>query len=53
MVFAYSNYKLPFTCFLIDVLMFHQVHLSQMNPFGIAKVNHFQLSSLLLARTRI
>ncbi|KAJ0922551.1 hypothetical protein HanPSC8_Chr05g0205141 [Helianthus annuus] len=42
--FAYCNYRLPFTRFLIDVLMFHQLHLSQMNPFGLAKVNHFELS---------
>ncbi|MFS7975186.1 hypothetical protein Hanom_Chr10g00877461 [Helianthus anomalus] len=24
--------------------MFHQVHLSQMNPFRLAKVNHFELA---------
>ncbi|MFS7937097.1 hypothetical protein Hanom_Chr05g00423521 [Helianthus anomalus] len=53
MVFTYCNYRLPFTRFLIDVLMFHQMHLSQMKPFGLAKVNHFDLSCLLLARTRI
>ncbi|MFS7938637.1 hypothetical protein Hanom_Chr05g00442101 [Helianthus anomalus] len=32
-VFYYYNYRLPFTRFLIDALMFHQTHLSQMNPF--------------------
>ncbi|MFS7937023.1 hypothetical protein Hanom_Chr05g00422661 [Helianthus anomalus] len=42
--FYYCNYRLPFTQFLIDVLMFHQVHLSQMNLFGLAKVSHFELS---------
>ncbi|KAF5756231.1 hypothetical protein HanRHA438_Chr17g0822251 [Helianthus annuus] len=43
-MFDYCNYRLPLTKFLIDVLMFHQVHLSQMNPFGLAKVSHFELS---------
>ncbi|KAM0055080.1 hypothetical protein Hdeb2414_s0006g00201961 [Helianthus debilis subsp. tardiflorus] len=43
-VFAYCNYRIPFTWFLIDVLMFHQVHLSEMNPFGLAKVSHFESS---------
>ncbi|MFS7924947.1 hypothetical protein Hanom_Chr03g00278591 [Helianthus anomalus] len=32
------------TKFLIEVLLFHEVHLSQMNPFGLAKVCHFELS---------
>ncbi|MFS8022435.1 hypothetical protein Hanom_Chr16g01439421 [Helianthus anomalus] len=30
--------------FFIDVLLFHEVHLSQVNPFGLAKVCHFELS---------
>ncbi|MFS7985271.1 hypothetical protein Hanom_Chr11g00996521 [Helianthus anomalus] len=30
--------------FLIKVLLFHEVHLSQVNPFGLAKVCHFELS---------
>ncbi|KAJ0728138.1 hypothetical protein HanLR1_Chr07g0238181 [Helianthus annuus] len=43
-LFDYYNYLLPLTKFLIDVLLFHEVHLSQMNPFGLAKVCHFELS---------
>ncbi|KAF5761941.1 hypothetical protein HanXRQr2_Chr16g0771021 [Helianthus annuus] len=43
-LFDYCNYHLPLMKFLIDVLLFHEVHLSQMNPFGLAKVCHFELS---------
>ncbi|KAJ0796310.1 hypothetical protein HanPI659440_Chr04g0160731 [Helianthus annuus] len=46
-MFDYCNYRIPLTKFLIDVLMFHEVHLSQMNPFGLAKkVCQFELSCL-------
>ncbi|KAJ0627385.1 hypothetical protein HanRHA438_Chr01g0028411 [Helianthus annuus] len=43
-LFDYCNYRLPLTKFLIEVILFHEVHLSQMNPFGLAKVCHFELS---------
>ncbi|KAM0049051.1 hypothetical protein Hdeb2414_s0008g00281351 [Helianthus debilis subsp. tardiflorus] len=32
------------TKFLVEFLPFHEVHLSQVNPFGLAKVCHFELS---------
>ncbi|MFS8004990.1 hypothetical protein Hanom_Chr13g01232251 [Helianthus anomalus] len=43
-LFDYCNYHLPLTMFLIKVLLFHEVHLTQMNPFSLAKVCHFELS---------
>ncbi|MFS7993225.1 hypothetical protein Hanom_Chr12g01091561 [Helianthus anomalus] len=43
-LFDYCNYCLPLTKFLIEVLLFHEVHLTQMNPFGLAKVCHFELA---------
>ncbi|KAF5805022.1 hypothetical protein HanXRQr2_Chr05g0204031 [Helianthus annuus] len=43
-LFDYCNYRLPLTKFLIGVLTFHEVHISQMNPFGLAKVCHFELA---------
>ncbi|MFS7962231.1 hypothetical protein Hanom_Chr08g00724231 [Helianthus anomalus] len=43
-LFDYYNYRLPLTKLLIEVLLFHEVHLSQMNPFGLAKVCHFELA---------
>ncbi|KAJ0715284.1 hypothetical protein HanPI659440_Chr13g0499351 [Helianthus annuus] len=43
-MFDYCNYRLSLTKFLVKVLMFHEVHLSQMNPFGLAKVCQFELA---------
>ncbi|KAM0039962.1 hypothetical protein Hdeb2414_s0012g00388121 [Helianthus debilis subsp. tardiflorus] len=43
-MFDYHNYRLPLMKFLVKVLMFHEVHLSQMNPFGLAKVCQFELA---------
>ncbi|MFS7983225.1 hypothetical protein Hanom_Chr11g00972061 [Helianthus anomalus] len=43
-LFDYCNYRLPLTKFLIEALLFHEVHLTQMNPFGLAKVCHFELA---------
>ncbi|MFS8008927.1 hypothetical protein Hanom_Chr14g01278621 [Helianthus anomalus] len=43
-MFDYCNYRLPLTKFLVRVLLFHEVHLSQMNPFGLAKVCQFELA---------
>ncbi|KAJ0703013.1 hypothetical protein HanPI659440_Chr14g0546211 [Helianthus annuus] len=43
-MFDYSNYRLPLTKFFIRVLMFHEVHLSEMNRFGLAKVCQFGLA---------
>ncbi|KAM0071807.1 hypothetical protein Hdeb2414_s0001g00029431 [Helianthus debilis subsp. tardiflorus] len=42
-MFDYCNYRVPLTKFYIEVLVFHEVHLSQMNPFGLAKVCQFEL----------
>ncbi|KAM0019314.1 hypothetical protein Hdeb2414_s0026g00684021 [Helianthus debilis subsp. tardiflorus] len=43
-MFDYCNYRLPLTKFFIRVLMFHEFHLSQMNPFGLAKVCQFEVA---------
>ncbi|KAM0035122.1 hypothetical protein Hdeb2414_s0015g00442691 [Helianthus debilis subsp. tardiflorus] len=43
-LFDYCNYRLPLTKFLIKVLLFHGLHLTQMNPFGLARVCHFELA---------
>ncbi|KAF5772240.1 hypothetical protein HanRHA438_Chr13g0585361 [Helianthus annuus] len=43
-MFDYCNYRLFLMKFLVKVLMFHEVHLSQMNPFGLAKVCQFELA---------
>ncbi|KAJ0697730.1 hypothetical protein HanLR1_Chr10g0372321 [Helianthus annuus] len=40
----FANYRVPFTKFLIKVLQFFRVHLCQVNPFGLSRVNHFEIS---------
>ncbi|KAJ0704296.1 hypothetical protein HanPI659440_Chr14g0561131 [Helianthus annuus] len=40
----FANYRVPFSRFLIRVLHFFRVHISQVNPFGLSRVNHFEIS---------
>ncbi|KAJ0737539.1 hypothetical protein HanLR1_Chr06g0208141 [Helianthus annuus] len=39
-----ANYRVPFMQFLVKVLRFFRVHLCQVNPFGLSRVNHFEIS---------
>ncbi|KAM0027593.1 hypothetical protein Hdeb2414_s0019g00542021 [Helianthus debilis subsp. tardiflorus] len=40
----FANYRLPFSRFLNRVLQFFRVHISQVNPFGLSRISHFELS---------
>ncbi|KAJ0802442.1 hypothetical protein HanPI659440_Chr03g0129021 [Helianthus annuus] len=40
----FANYRVPFSRFLIRVLQFFRVHVCQVNPFGLSRVNHFEIS---------
>ncbi|KAJ0683920.1 hypothetical protein HanLR1_Chr11g0385581 [Helianthus annuus] len=40
----FANYRVPFSRFLIRVLQFFRVHICQVNPFGLSRVNHFEIS---------
>ncbi|KAJ0725337.1 hypothetical protein HanPI659440_Chr12g0457621 [Helianthus annuus] len=40
----FTNYRVPFSKFLIRVLRYFRVHLCQVNPFGLSRVNHFEIS---------
>ncbi|KAM0040033.1 hypothetical protein Hdeb2414_s0012g00389011 [Helianthus debilis subsp. tardiflorus] len=40
----FANYRIPFSRFLIRVLHFFRVHISQVNPFGLSRISHFELS---------
>ncbi|MFS7937205.1 hypothetical protein Hanom_Chr05g00424891 [Helianthus anomalus] len=46
----FANYRVPFTRFLMKVLQFFRVHLCQVNPFGLSRVNHFEISFRALNR---
>ncbi|MFS7906342.1 hypothetical protein Hanom_Chr01g00058141 [Helianthus anomalus] len=40
----FANYRVPFSKFLIRVLRYFRVHLCQLNPFGLSRINHFEFS---------
>ncbi|MFS8034104.1 hypothetical protein Hanom_Chr17g01577281 [Helianthus anomalus] len=40
----FANYLVPFPRFLIRVLQFFRVHISQVNPFGLSRISHFEIS---------
>ncbi|MFS7935258.1 hypothetical protein Hanom_Chr05g00401351 [Helianthus anomalus] len=40
----FANYRVPFSRFLIRVLQFFRVHISLVNPFGLSRVNHIEIS---------
>ncbi|MFS8030598.1 hypothetical protein Hanom_Chr17g01535871 [Helianthus anomalus] len=40
----FANYRLPFSRFFIRVLQFFRVHICQVNPFGLSRINHFEVS---------
>ncbi|KAJ0435932.1 hypothetical protein HanIR_Chr17g0898881 [Helianthus annuus] len=46
----FANYRVPFSRFLIKVLQFFRVHISQVNPFGLSRINHFELSCRALGQ---
>ncbi|MFS8021752.1 hypothetical protein Hanom_Chr16g01431121 [Helianthus anomalus] len=39
-----ANYRVPFSRFFIRVLQFVRVHICQVNPFGLSRINHFGIS---------
>ncbi|MFS7929776.1 hypothetical protein Hanom_Chr04g00336441 [Helianthus anomalus] len=40
----FANYRVLFSRFLIRVLRYFWVHLCQVNPFGLSRINHFEIS---------
>ncbi|KAM0022991.1 hypothetical protein Hdeb2414_s0023g00634671 [Helianthus debilis subsp. tardiflorus] len=40
----FANYRVLFSRFFIRVLQFFRVHISQVNPFGLSRISHFELS---------
>ncbi|KAM0034184.1 hypothetical protein Hdeb2414_s0016g00494581 [Helianthus debilis subsp. tardiflorus] len=43
-VYNFANYRVPFSRFFIRVLQFFRVHICQVNPFGLSRINHFEVS---------
>ncbi|KAJ0433523.1 hypothetical protein HanRHA438_Chr17g0813271 [Helianthus annuus] len=40
----FVNYRVPFSRFFIRVLQFFRVHISQVNPFGLSRISHYEIS---------
>ncbi|GKC23084.1 hypothetical protein Tco_1025234 [Tanacetum coccineum] len=41
--FEYANFRLPLSTFLVDVLRYYHIHISQLSVIGAAKVSHFEV----------
>ncbi|GKA34314.1 hypothetical protein Tco_0720743 [Tanacetum coccineum] len=46
--FEFSNYRIPISQFLFDILGYYQIHLSQLSVIGAAKVSHFEINCHVL-----
>ncbi|GJY58319.1 hypothetical protein Tco_0458211 [Tanacetum coccineum] len=46
--FDYCGYRIPFTKFLMAVLRYFRIHISQLSPFGAARVSHFEVLTRVL-----
>ncbi|GJZ21236.1 hypothetical protein Tco_0558275 [Tanacetum coccineum] len=46
--FDYCGYRIPFTKFLMVVLRYFRIHISQLSPFGAARVSHFKVLTRVL-----
>ncbi|GJU46673.1 hypothetical protein Tco_1203939 [Tanacetum coccineum] len=41
--FEYANFRLPLSTFLVDMLRYYHIHISQLSVIGAAKVSHFEI----------
>ncbi|GJS24287.1 hypothetical protein Tco_0452919 [Tanacetum coccineum] len=41
--FEYANFQLPLSTFLVDMLRYYHIHISQLYVIGAAKVSHFEI----------
>ncbi|GKD78275.1 hypothetical protein Tco_1340896 [Tanacetum coccineum] len=47
-LFNYCGYRIPFTKFFMAVLKYFRIHISQLSPFGAARVSHFEVLTRVL-----
>ncbi|GJV24098.1 hypothetical protein Tco_1376793 [Tanacetum coccineum] len=47
-IFDVCGYRIPFTKFFMAVLKYFRVHISQLSPFGAARVSHFKVLTRVL-----
>ncbi|GJV02755.1 hypothetical protein Tco_1336324 [Tanacetum coccineum] len=42
-LFDYYGYRIPLTKFFVAVLKYFRIHISQLSPFGVARISHFKV----------
>ncbi|GJT91876.1 hypothetical protein Tco_1080721 [Tanacetum coccineum] len=47
-LFDYCGYRIPLTKFFIAVLKHFRIHISQLSPFGAARISHFEVLTRVL-----
>ncbi|GJW52939.1 hypothetical protein Tco_0097024 [Tanacetum coccineum] len=47
-LFDYCGYRIPLTKFFISVLKYFRIHISQLSPFGAARISHFEVLTRVL-----
>ncbi|GKB53619.1 hypothetical protein Tco_0904372 [Tanacetum coccineum] len=47
-LFDYCGYRIPFTKFFVAVLKHFRIHISQLSPFGVVRVSHFEVLTRVL-----
>ncbi|GJZ40423.1 hypothetical protein Tco_0586986 [Tanacetum coccineum] len=47
-LFDYCGYRIPLTKFFVAVLKYFSIHISQLSPFGAARVSHFEVLTRVL-----
>ncbi|GKB58015.1 hypothetical protein Tco_0914201 [Tanacetum coccineum] len=47
-LFDYCGYRIPLTKFFVTVLKYFRIHISQLSPFGAARISHFEVLTRVL-----
>ncbi|GJS34315.1 hypothetical protein Tco_0532697 [Tanacetum coccineum] len=47
-LFDYCGYRIPLTKFFVSVLKYFRIHISQLSPFGAARISHFEVLTRVL-----
>ncbi|GJR37272.1 hypothetical protein Tco_1212956 [Tanacetum coccineum] len=47
-LFDYCGYRIPLTKFFVAVLKYFRIHISQLSPFGVARISHFEVLTRVL-----
>ncbi|GJV18200.1 hypothetical protein Tco_1363523 [Tanacetum coccineum] len=47
-LFDYCGYRIPLTKFFVSVLKYFRIHISQLSPFGAARISHFEVLTCVL-----